>query len=97
MTAPMGPPHDPRVGRQRRLLVFLRVALAAVALLGVVDLLLPADAKEGPATVMVGALVAIPAVRILWLVVRWFGKGDRRFAVAGLVLLAVMGSGLLLG
>lgn len=61
-----------------------------------VDLLLPADAKEGPATVMVGALVAIPAVRILWLVVRWFGKGDRRFAVAGLVL-AVMGSGLLLG
>ncbi len=32
---------------------------------------------------MVVALVAIPAVRALWLTVRWFRKGDRRFAAAG--------------
>lgn len=93
----MGAPFDPRVGRQRRLLVFLRLALGAVALLGVVDLVLPAPWKERASTVMVVALIAIPAVRVLWLTTRWVRKGDRRFAAAGVALLAVMASGLLLG
>ncbi len=97
MTEPMGPPLDPRVGRQRWLLVFLRASLGAVAVLGVVDLLLPQPWKDTASVAMVVALIAVPAIRILWLTTRWVRKGDRRFAAAGLALLLVMASGLVLG
>jgi len=97
MTEPVGPPLDPRVGRQARLLVFLRASLVAVAVLGLVDLVLPEPWKDRASVAMVVALIAIPAIRILWLTTRWLRKGDRRFAAAGLVLLVVMSSGLVLG
>jgi hypothetical protein len=43
----------------------------------------------GVATVVV--LVIAPIGRVLWLLVRWTRRGDRRFAVAAAVLLGVMG------
>jgi hypothetical protein len=34
---------------------------------------------------------------VLWLMVRWMKRGDRRFAAAAALLLAVMGVALLVG
>ena len=90
------PQPDPRAGRQAALVTFLRAAEVAVAALGVADVLAPPPWKERLAVVMVGALVAIPATRVLWLTARWTAKGDRRFALAGVALVAVMVSGLVL-
>lgn len=90
-------PPDPRADRQRHLVGFLRGALVGIALLGAVDLILPGIWRERGAQLMVACLIAVPIIRILWLVARWTRKGDRRFALAGVALLAVMASGYLLG
>lgn len=84
-----GPAPNPLAGRQRALLVFLRVALGATAGCALVAVV----AGDTAGRVMVSLLVAIPIVRIAWLVTRWSGRRDWRFAAAGLVLLAVMVTG----
>jgi hypothetical protein len=41
-------------------------------------------------------LIAAPIGRVVWLLVRWLRRGDRRFALAAVALLAVMGVALAL-
>jgi hypothetical protein len=96
MTA-TGPLEDPRRERQRVLATYLRVALGIVFALALAGSLLPDDWFEPFARAMVVTLVAAPVGRVLWLLVRWMQRGDRRFAAAAGLLLAVMGVALLLG
>jgi uncharacterized membrane protein YhaH (DUF805 family) len=91
MDAP-GPPPNHRVGRQRFLIAFLRVAVVFVFLLGLAGLVLPTETFRPVAITMVVVLVVTPVIRVGWLVLRWLRLGDVRFALAGGLLLAVMGS-----
>jgi hypothetical protein len=92
-----GIPTDPKEGRQRTLVAFLRAAIVAVAAFAVAGLVAPEPWDRRVGNVVVGLLVSVPAGRAAWLVVRWVRKGDRRFAAVGVVLLAVMASGYVLG
>jgi hypothetical protein len=95
MTTP-APLEDPRRGRQRVLAAYLRVALVVAFVFALAGSVLPEDWYEPFARAMVVTLVAAPVGRVLWLLVRWTRRGDRRFAVAAALLLAVMGVALLL-
>ncbi|MGY6499558.1 MAG: DUF1634 domain-containing protein [Acidimicrobiales bacterium] len=81
----------PLIGRQRHLLVALRVGVAMVALLAVAGLFLPGEAGRWASTGVVVALIAIPTLRVTWLAVRWIRRGDRRFAAVALAVLGVLG------
>ena len=90
-----GAPHNPRAGRQRFLVAYLRVALIAAFVIGVLELVLPVDLRDEAAIVMVALFIAAPIGRVVWLMVRWARRGDWRFAVVGGVLLAVVATGFL--
>lgn len=89
------PPPNRRAGRQRFLVAYLRVALVAAFVIGVLELILPEDTRDEAAIVMVVVFVAAPIGRILWLMVRWVRIGDWRFALVGAALLAVVATGFL--
>lgn len=65
----------------------------AVIVLGVVSVVLPDDAGIAVATAVVAAVIAVPLLRVLWLVNRWRQEHDGRFVGVGLALLAVIGLG----
>jgi hypothetical protein len=90
-----GPPPNPRVGHQRFLIGYLRVALVAAFLVGVLELVLPEDLRDEAATVMVAILVAAPLGRVVWLAVRWARRRDWRYVAVAGVLLAVVATGFL--
>lgn len=90
-------PEDPRVARQRVLAVYVRVWLAIVLLLAAVTVFAPDAWVEPVGIALVVSLVVAPVGRVLWLMVRWLRRGDRRFALAALALLLVMGVALVVG
>lgn len=90
-------PEDPRVARQRVLAVYVRVWLAVVLVLATVTTFAPDDRVERVGVALVVSLVVAPVGRVLWLMVRWLRRGDRRFALAAVALLLVMGAALVLG
>jgi len=65
----------------------------AVFAAGVLGAVLPGDAGTAAASGAVAVIVATPLVRVAWLVARWRREHDRRFAVLGLALLAVVATG----
>lgn len=75
---------------------FLTAELAAVVVLCAVALVASDDVAGSAAAGLLALLVAIPLVRVAWLVVRWFRRGDRRYAAVGLFVLAVAALGWLL-
>ena len=87
-----GPAPDPRVGRQRRLVAFLRVCLALVTVAAIVELLAPTAWRAHAGVAMVAVVIAVPLLRVAWLVARWWRRGDRRFAIVGAGLLLVVAS-----
>jgi hypothetical protein len=91
-----GPPPNPRRGRQRFLVAYLQVSLALVALAAALTVVLPDDVDHWSGWTMVALLVAVPAVRLCWLLVRWVRLGDQRFAAAAAGLLAIMATGAVL-
>lgn len=64
-----------------------------VMALGLLSAVLPEDAAIAVATTAVAAVVAVPLVRVLWLVHRWRQEHDRRFVGVGLALLGVVAAG----
>jgi hypothetical protein len=95
MTAAMG--DDPRLGRQRAIVAYLRVALVAVLVIACGAVVAPDSWEIDLGRVMVGVLIVAPVGRVVWLLVRWTRRGDRRYALAAVALLAVMGAALVLG
>ena len=87
-----GPPPDPKEGRQARLVLFLRGALAVAALLAVTALATSDELSDNAARYMTALLVAVPLARVAWLGLRWLGKGDVRFALVAALLLTIIGA-----
>ena len=79
----------PMVGLHR----LVQAAAAAALVLGVLGATLPGDAGTATGTAAVSVVVGAPLVRVAWLSGRWLRKGDVRFAVLAVVLLAVVGAG----
>lgn len=94
---PGGPPPDHRVGRQARLLRFLRIATAVALVLCVVALAAPGAAGRAAGNAAVVTLVAVPLVRVAWLAQRWARKGDRLYATVACGLLVIVGAAALVG
>lgn len=65
-------------------------------LLGVASALVPDPAARTLATAVVAMVVAVPLLRVAWLVFRWRQERDARFVGLGLALLGVVGLGALL-
>ncbi len=95
-TGSPGRPPDPREERFRPMGEFLTAELLAVVVLCVVALVAPGEVAGSAAAGLLALLVAIPLVRVAWLVVRWFRRGDPRFAAVGLFVLGVAALGWLL-
>lgn len=89
MSAPdaSGPPPDPREERYRPMGDFLAAEIVSVLLLCALALVLPGDYGAAAATGVLILLMAIPLVRVVWLVGRWFRRGDVRFALVGCAVL----------
>lgn len=98
MTAdqPDGTPPDPRAGRFDPVVRGLQVAVVVVALAAVLGDVLHGAGGRAAEWVLLAALVVVPVARVLWFVVRWFRRGDPKFAFVGLGVLAVMVAGALL-
>jgi uncharacterized membrane protein YhaH (DUF805 family) len=93
---PTGPPPNPRAGRQRFLIGALRAAVALVTVAAAMSTVLGGKVAERLSVVLVGLLVAAPAGRVAWLLVRWARLGDRRFTGVAGALLGVMALGAVL-
>jgi hypothetical protein len=73
----------------RALQVVSRVAFGA-ALVGV---FLPDPVGAVASAVAVAIVVAVPLVRVAWLAIRWYRRGDRRYAAVAAGLLLIVGTG----
>jgi hypothetical protein len=89
-------PVDPRLERFRPLTASLRSVLVACAALAAAALVLPDPMSQWTGVALFALLVGAPIARVLWLVQRWFRRGDVRFAWVGISVLAVIASGVLL-
>jgi hypothetical protein len=66
-----------------------RLALVAA----VAGLLLPDPAGVAASGVAVAVVVGTPLVRVGWLAIRWYRRGDVRYASVAAALLVVVGTG----
>jgi len=73
----------------RALRLFGWVAFGA-ALAGVV---LPDPVGNAASATAVGVVVAVPLLRVAWLAIRWYRRGDRRYAAVAAGLLLIVGAG----
>ena len=99
MTAPLAagtPPPDPKAGRFDQVVRGLQVAMVVVALAAVLGDVLHGSAGQAAEWVLLGTLVLVPVARVLWFVVRWFRRGDPKFAWVGIGVLVVMVAGVVL-
>ena len=80
-----------RYERMIRALRLLSWVAFGAALAGV---LLPDPVGDAASATAVGVVVAVPLLRVAWLAVRWYRRGDRRYAAvaAGLLLIVAAGS-----
>jgi hypothetical protein len=79
-----------RYARMTAMLAFLaKVALVAA----VAGLVLPHPVGTAASGVAVGVVVAAPLIRVAWLAIRWFIRGDRRYAAVAASLLLVVATG----
>jgi hypothetical protein len=84
-----GQPFDPRLDRYRPLTRALDVAHIGCVSMAVLAVLLPDPIGRWLGVAAVGLLVVVPMMRVLWLVNRWMRRGDRRYALVGVGVLAV--------
>lgn len=89
-------PVDPRLDRYRPVTRALRWAVAAVAVLAAAAVLVPDPAGAWFGVALVTVLIGAPLVRVLWFVVRWFRRGDPRYAFVGIGVLVVIAIGTVL-
>lgn len=82
----------------RALTPLLRVGVVVAAIAAVLGTVTHGPVSEAAGGVAVGAIVAVPLMRVAVLGVHWCRQRDVRYAVAafGLVLVAVAGAGLAL-
>ena len=91
-----GAPVDPRLDRYRPLTRALLWALVACVALSGAAVVLPDPIGRWVGVAVVALLVGAPVARVLWLVARWFRRGDTRFALVGCGVLSVIAAGVVL-
>lgn len=64
--------------------------------LGVGSAILPGASGRALAVAAVSVVIAVPLLRVAWLVLRWWQERDRRFLLAGVALLCVVAAGAVL-
>jgi hypothetical protein len=79
--------------RYERMIRVLRLLTGLAFVAALAGLLLPHPAGTAAAGVAVGVVVGSPLLRVGWLAVRWYRRGDRRYAAVAVALLAVVGTG----
>jgi hypothetical protein len=87
--------RDERVRYERiswALRIFTWVALGAAT----AGLLLPDPVGQAASATAVSVVVGAPLVRVAWLAVRWYRRGDRRYAAMAGFLLLIVGVGAVL-
>lgn len=89
-------PMDPRLDRYRPVTRALRWAVVVVAVLAAGAVLLPDPVGAWLGVALVTVLIGAPLVRVLWFVVRWFRRGDPRYAFVGVGVIAVIAIGTVL-
>lgn len=72
---------------------FLTAEVIAVLVLALLALVAGGRLGDAGAAGLVALLIAVPLVRVLWLVLRWFRKGDLRFALVGTFVICVAVAG----
>jgi hypothetical protein len=72
--------------------LFTRLAFAAA----LVGLLLPDPVGEAASAMAVAVVIAAPLIRVAWLAVRWYRRGDVRYAAVAVSLLLVVAAGSLI-
>jgi hypothetical protein len=92
----VGYPHQAQAGDDERLGRVLRAVTSVALVLAIVGTVVPGPVGAVAAVGAVAVVIATPLGRVAWLIRRWVHEGDRRFAYAGLLLLAIVGSGFVL-
>ena len=78
---------------EERLGELIRTVLIGVAVLALVGVLLPVNLGEPIELLAVALVVAIPFIRVVWLVTRWWKQRDFRFVRWALMLLMLVAVG----
>jgi hypothetical protein len=89
----VSPPTDPRAHRFAPLSRALSAAVGVAGVLVLGALLLPERFGQVLGGALLAVLIATPLLRVAWFVQRWFRRGDPRFALVGLGVLAVVATG----
>ncbi|HYT38671.1 MAG TPA: hypothetical protein VEN99_04130 [Acidimicrobiia bacterium] len=79
--------------RYERMIRALRLFTGLAFVAALAGLLLPDPVGQAASAVAVAVVVAVPLLRVAWLAVRWYGRGDRRYAAVAASLLVVVGTG----
>ncbi len=94
MTAP--PPGAVSTIRGRWQRPALTWTTRVVLVVAAASIVIPDPLRTGLAIAVVAAVVAVPLLRVAWLVFRWHQEHDRRFVAIGATLLTVIAVGGLL-
>ena len=76
-----------------RLAGIFRIALGVAFVLALGGAFLPGRVGTASAVAALVVLAGAPVMRVAWLTVGWIRTGDRRFALVGVALLAVLATG----
>lgn len=79
--------------RYARMIVMLRFLTKLAFVAALVGVLLPGPVGTIGSGVAVTVVVAAPLLRVGWLAIRWYLRGDRRYAAVAAALLMVVGVG----
>jgi len=85
--------RGPEQVRYARMISALSVLTRVAFLAAVAGVLLPGTGGTAASAVAVTVVIAAPLLRVAWLAIRWYRRGDRRYAVVAVSLLAVVASG----
>lgn len=85
---------DPtQAAAEERIGMIISATLIVTAVLALVGVVIPGDWGSGMATAAIVIVTAIPIARVGWLVARWAGQRDSRYAWAAVVLLVLVAIG----
>ena len=79
--------------RYERMIQVLRLLTGLAFVAAVAGVALPGPAGEVASGAAVAVVVGAPLLRVAWLAVRWYRRGDRRYASVAAALLLVVGTG----
>lgn len=85
------PINDPRAGRFRPLVRSSRIAVGVALALALAGTAVPGTTGDRFDTAAVAVVMIAPLLRVGWLAQRWFRRGDTRFGLVALGVLAVVG------